>query len=134
VGHEFGATTGRPRRCGWFDSVAVRYALDLNGADGWIMTKLDILDSFETIRVGTSYKIDGEESSVWPVGCTDLSKIEVQYEELPGWQEDITAVRRYEDLPQATRSYVEWVEERVGAPILMLSVGPERDQVIPRGL
>jgi adenylosuccinate synthase len=98
------------------------------------MTKLDILDSFETIRVGTSYKIDGEESSVWPVGCTDLSKIEVQYEELPGWQEDITAVRRYEDLPQATRSYVEWVEERVGAPILMLSVGPERDQVIPRGL
>jgi adenylosuccinate synthase len=134
VGHEFGATTGRPRRCGWFDSVAVRYALDLNGADGWIMTKLDILDSFATIRVGTSYKIDGEESSVWPVGCTDLSKIEVQYEELPGWQEDITAVRRYEDLPQATRSYVEWVEERVGAPILMLSVGPERDQVIPRGL
>jgi len=133
-GHEFGATTGRPRRCGWFDSVAVRYALDLNGADGWIMTKLDVLDSFETIRVGTSYKVDGQEVKTWPVGCTDLSKVEVQYEELPGWQEDITAVRRYEDLPAATRSYVEWVEERVGAPILMLSVGPERDQVIPRGL
>ena len=133
-GHEFGSTTGRPRRCGWFDSVAVRYALELNGADGWIMTKLDILDSFETIRVGTSYVIDGEERMTWPVGCTDLKAIEVQYEELSGWQEDISAVRRYEDLPAATRAYVEWVEERVGAPILMLSVGPERDQVIPRGL
>ena len=134
VGHEFGATTGRPRRCGWFDSVAVRYALDLNGADGWIMTKLDVLDAFETIRVGTSYKVDGEETSAWPVGCTDLSRIEVQYEELPGWQEDISKVRRYEDLPETTRSYVEWVEERVGSPILMVSVGPEREQVIPRGL
>jgi len=133
-GHEFGATTGRPRRCGWFDSVAVRYALDLNGADGWIMTKLDVLDSFEKICVGTSYKVDGEETMTWPVGCTDLGAIEVQYEELPGWQEDTSAVRRYEDLPATTRAYVEWVEERVGAPILMLSVGPERDQVIPRGL
>ena len=114
--------------------MAVRYALDLNGADGWIMTKLDVLDTFETVRVGTSYKVDGEETAAWPVGCTDLSKIEVQYEELPGWQEDISGVRRYEDLPEATRSYVEWVEERVGSPILMLSVGPEREQVIPRGL
>ena len=134
AGHEFGATTGRPRRCGWFDSVAVRYALDLNGADGWIMTKLDVLDSFEKICVGTSYMIDGEEVNTWPVGCTDLGAIEVQYEELSGWQEDISGARRYEDLPAATRAYVEWVEERVGAPILMLSVGPERDQVIPRGL
>ena len=134
AGHEFGATTGRPRRCGWFDSVAVRYALDLNGADGWIMTKLDVLDAFETIRVGTSYKVDGEETLTWPVGCTDLDAVEVQYEELPGWQEDISGVRKYEELPAATRSYVEWVEERVGAPILMLSVGPERDQGIPRGL
>jgi adenylosuccinate synthase len=133
-GHEFGATTGRPRRCGWLDSVAVRYALDLNGADGWIMTKLDVLDSFEKICVGTSYMIDGEEVNTWPVGCTDLGAIEVQYEELSGWQEDISGARRYEDLPAATRAYVEWVEERVGAPILMLSVGPERDQVIPRGL
>lgn len=133
-GHEFGATTGRPRRCGWFDSVAVRYALDLNGADGWIMTKLDVLDTFETIRVGTSYRVDGEERMTWPVECTDLEAVEVVYEELPGWQEDITAVRKYEDLPAAARAFVEWVEERVGAPILMLSVGPERDQVIPRGL
>ena len=134
AGHEFGATTGRPRRCGWFDSVAVRYALDLNGADGWIMTKLDVLDAFETICVGTSYKVDGEETLTWPVGYTDIDAVEVQYEELPGWQEDISGVRKYEELPAATRSYVEWVEERVGAPILMLSVGPERDQVIPRGL
>ena len=133
-GHEFGATTGRPRRCGWFDSVAVRYALDLNGADGWIMTKLDVLDSFEKICVGTSYKVEGEESLTYPVGCADLNSVEVQYEELPGWQEDITAIRKYEELPAATRAYVEWVEERVGAPIVMLSVGPERDQVIPRGL
>ena len=133
-GHEFGATTGRPRRCGWFDSIAVRYALELNGADGWIMTKLDVLDSFETIRVGTKYRVDGEDVMTWPVGCTDLGAIEVDYEELPGWQEDITGVRRYEDLPATARAYVEWVEERVGSPILMLSVGPERDQVIPRGL
>jgi adenylosuccinate synthase len=133
-GHEFGATTGRPRRCGWFDSIAVRYALELNGADGWIMTKLDVLDSFETIRVGTKYRVDGEDVMTWPVGCTDLGAIEVAYEELPGWQEDITGVRRYEDLPATARAYVEWVEERVGSPILMLSVGPERDQVIPRGL
>jgi adenylosuccinate synthase len=112
----------------------VRYALDLNGADGWIMTKLDVLDTFETIRVGTSYRVDGEERMTWPVECTDLEAVEVVYEELPGWQEDITAVRKYEDLPAAARAFVEWVEERVGAPILMLSVGPERDQVIPRGL
>ena len=134
AGGEFGATTGRPRRCGWIDLVALRYALEVNGADGWIMTKLDVLTGFDSIHAATSYRIGDQTYDEYPSHLPSLDGVEVQLESRPGWQEDIGAVRRFEDLPETARSYVEWIEEKVGSPILMVSVGPEREQVISRGL
>ena len=134
AGGEFGATTGRPRRCGWIDLVALRYALEINGADGWIMTKLDVLSGFETIQAATSYRRGDEQWTEYPSHLASLEDITVELESRPGWSEDLSAVRKYEDLPQSTRDYVEWIEAQVGVPILMVSVGPEREQVISRGL
>ena len=134
AGNEYGATTGRPRRCGWFDTVAVRYALEVNGADGWIMTNLDVLTGFPELRVATSYRRAGEQFTEWPAHLAELGGLESEFEACPGWSEPIDHVRRYDELPRAARDYVEWVESLVGFPILMLSVGPERDEVIPRGL
>ncbi|MCK6448948.1 MAG: adenylosuccinate synthase [Planctomycetes bacterium] len=131
-GHEYGATTGRPRRCGWFDAPQMRYTLELNGADGWIMTNLDVLSGFERIKVGVGYRQGAKRLREWPAALGSLDGLDVDYEELQGWSEDITAVREYGDLPRAAREYVEWVEDRVGVPIVMLSVGPDRDQIIPR--
>ncbi|MAF64180.1 MAG: adenylosuccinate synthase [Planctomycetes bacterium] len=134
AGNEYGATTGRPRRCGWFDAVAVRYGLSLNGADGWVMTNLDVLSGFEELSVATSYVMDGEQTREYPAHLPALDGCEVRLETRPGWQEDISGLRCYEDLPASARSYVEWVEELIGTPIVMLSIGPEREQVISRGL
>ena len=131
-GNEYGATTGRPRRCGWFDVLAVRYALEVNGADGWIVTNLDVLSGFPEVRAVTAYEDGDQRYEEYPADLADLGSVGPQHESLPGWDEDITAVRAFEDLPAAARDYVEWLEEHVGVPILMLSVGPERDQVIPR--
>ncbi len=131
-GHEYGATTGRPRRCGWFDAPQMRYTLELNGADGWIMTNLDVLTGFEKIKVGVGYRAGSQRFREWPAQLASFDGLQVEYEELSGWNDDITAVREYEDLPRAAREYVEWVENRVGVPIVMLSVGPDRDQIIPR--
>ncbi|QDU68999.1 adenylosuccinate synthase [Engelhardtia mirabilis] len=133
-GHEYGATTGRPRRCGWLDAVALRYALEFNGAEGWILTNLDVLSGLETIPVGVAYRLDGERREHFPGELNDLSAIEVEYEHRPGWSEDITACRQYADLPAAARDYVEWLEGVVAAPIRMISVGPDREQLIDRGL
>ena len=133
-GNEYGSTTGRPRRCGWFDAVAVRYALEVSGADGFIVTNLDVLSGFESIEIATRYRIGGSERRDWPSELPRLEGLTPVYEQFPGWNEDITGVRRYADLPAAARHYVESLEREVGAPILLLSVGPERDQVIGRGL
>lgn len=133
-GNEYGSTTGRPRRCGWFDVVAVRFALELSGADGWIVTNLDVLSGFETVEAAVAYEIDGKRVRDWPSAAADFGAIRPVYEKHPGWQEDITRVRRFEDLPKNARAYVEWLEREVGAKIVMLSVGPDRDQVISRGL
>ncbi len=133
-GNEYGATTGRPRRCGWFDAVAVRYALELNGAQGWIMTNLDVLSAFSEISVASAYELDGRAVDRYPAALASLAGVVPRYESRPGWMEDITGVRHYGDLPGAARDYVEWIETLVGVPIVLLSVGPERDQVIPRGL
>ncbi len=132
AGNEYGATTGRPRRCGWFDAVAVRYAMDLNGADSLVMTNLDVLTGFPELKVAVAYRVDGELVSEFPAAATDLNGIEVVTESRPGWTEDICAVRQWKDLPEKARTYVEWVESLVGVPIELLSVGPERDQLIPR--
>ena len=134
LGHEYGATTGRPRRCGWLDAVALRYGLELNGADGWILTKLDVLSAFEEVSVAVAYEVGGRRFEEYPAALGALDAVRPVYESLPGWMEDITGVRHYEDLPQLARDYVTWLEERVGAPIVLISVGPERDQVIPRGM
>jgi len=133
AGNEYGATTGRPRRCGWFDLVAARYAFELNGATGWVMTNLDVLTGFDPIPVVTAYRIRGVRYEEWPAHLPSLDGLEVERTELPGWREDITGARTWDDLPQAARDYVEWIEERTGVPIAMLSVGPERGQVVPRG-
>jgi adenylosuccinate synthase len=132
AGHEYGATTGRPRRCGWIDAVAVRYALELSGADAWIMTNLDVLTGFDEIGVAVRYRIEGREVRDFPADLPSLERIAPVYEMHSAWTEDITGVRRFEDLPRRAREYVERVEREVGVPIAMLSVGPERSQVIPR--
>jgi len=132
-GNEYGSTTGRPRRCGWFDAVAVRYALELSGADGLIVTNLDVLSGFPSIQVAMRYRHAGVERRDWPADLPRFDGVEPVYQTFPGWNEDLTRVRKYADLPAAARTYVEALEREVGTPIQMLSVGPEREQVIPRG-
>jgi adenylosuccinate synthase len=135
VGKEFGSVTGRPRRCGWLDLVALRYALDLNGTTGLILTNLDVLSVFDQIPVCVAYDVPGRKGAVheYPAELPALDAVRPRFEKRPGWKTDISGVRRYADLPRAAREYVEWVEERIGVPIEMLSVGPEREAVIPRG-
>ncbi|MFT4711018.1 MAG: adenylosuccinate synthase [Bacteroidia bacterium] len=133
-GNEYGATTGRPRRCGWFDAIATQFTCELNGATGLIVTNLDVLSAFDTLRIGVGYSAGGKTLDNYPAGLIDLDEIEVNYEDHEGWDEDITAVRKWDDLPAKAKAYVERLEALVGTPIVMLSVGPERDQIIPRGL
>jgi adenylosuccinate synthase len=132
-GNEYGSTTGRPRRCGWFDAVAMRYALALAGADGWILTNLDVLTGFEEIRAAVRYRVGGAEQRDWPAHLPTLQGVEPVLQAMTGWSADISGVRRFEDLPAAARAYVAFLEAEVGAPVVMISVGPERDQVIQRG-
>jgi adenylosuccinate synthase len=134
VGREFGSVTGRPRRCGWLDLVALRYALELNGATALVLTNLDVLSVFPEIPVCVAYDVPGRAAPLtdYPAELPDLGVVHPRYERRPGWKTDIGRVRRYADLPRAARDYVEWVEERIGVPIELLSVGPERDAVVPR--
>ncbi len=132
AGNEYGATTGRPRRCGWLDVVALRYALELNGATSWIMTNLDVLSGLGDVPVAVAYRREGRRFETFPAELSSLDAVEVEYEHRPGWTEDLTGIRRFEDLPRAARNYVEWVEASVRVPIETLSIGPRRDQVIHR--
>ena len=129
-GHEYGATTGRPRRCGWFDAVASRYTARLNGLTGMVMTRLDILDQYPTIKVCTAYRLDGKVTKTFPSSNKALLRVEPIYEELPGWQKETKQVRAFEDLPPQARAYVQRIQELVGCPIDMVSVGPEREQAV----
>lgn len=130
VGREFGTTTGRPRRIGWLDLPAIKYAADLNGVTHVALTLVDVLSEVETVNVCTGYEVDGEKFDGYPMNQTDLHHAKPVYRELPGWQEDITGCRMRGDLPKEARDFVEWVEAEVGAPLSMISVGPERDQAI----
>ena len=130
VGHEFGATTGRPRRTGWFDALVVRYAVRVNGLTGIALTKLDVLDGFETIRVCTGYSYHAEILDELPSNAEVFAACTPIYEELPGWRQDITGVRNFDDLPENARKYVKRLEELVGCPMALVSVGPRRDQTI----
>lgn len=132
-GKEFGATTGRPRRCGWYDAVAARFAVEANGISSIALTKIDILSGFPTLKVCTAYRLDGKTISDWPSSTDDLARVEPVFEELPGWTDEIGACRRYTDLPAATRNYIEYLERVSGAVIEWVSVGPTRDAVISRG-
>lgn len=129
---EFGTTTGRPRRCGWLDAVALRYALRINGLTELAITKLDILSRFESIPVCVAYELDGERTESLPTDLSVLARCQPIYETLPGWQSDIEQVAKFEDLPRAARGYVEFIEELVGIPASFVSVGPGRHQTIRR--
>jgi adenylosuccinate synthase len=133
-GVEFGTSTGRPRRCGWYDAVAVRFSVRLAGYSSIALTKLDVLDGFERIRIGVAYRdpADGSQWDTVPASTSVYERLEPVYEEMPGWSADTTACRSWEDLPPAARAYVERLEGLAGAPISHVSVGPERAQMIVR--
>jgi len=129
-GAEFGATTGRPRRCGWLDAVALRRMVSLNGVSGFCVTKLDVLDGFDEIRICTAYRLDGERLEAPPLDVQDWARLEPVYETFPGWQESSRGARRMEDLPANARSYLEAMEALCGAPVHIVSTGPERTENI----
>jgi len=130
VGGEFGATTGRPRRCGWLDMVVVNTSVRLNGLSGIAMTKLDVLTGIPTLKVAVQYQCGSEELRDMPPELSALEACQPVCEEFPGWEEDITGVRRYDDLPQNTKRYLKAVEEIAGIPIEIVSVGPGREETI----
>lgn len=130
IGGEFGATTGRPRRCGWFDTMVIRYAVRINGLTGIALTKLDVLSDFDTIKVCTGYTYEGKALESLPAALEIFEKCKPVYEELPGWKTDITAATTFEDLPENAKKYVRRLEELAGCQIVMVSVGPRRDQTI----
>ncbi|MFT6109737.1 MAG: adenylosuccinate synthase, partial [Planctomycetota bacterium] len=132
AGNEYGATTGRPRRVGFFDAVAVRYGLELCGAEGWIMTKLDVLAGLGDLEIVTSYRHEGETYAEYPAHLASLDGLETVTESIPGWTEDISGCRTYDALPEGARKYVERIEELIGVPIVLVSVGADRGANIVR--
>jgi adenylosuccinate synthase len=130
IGNEFGAVTGRPRRCGWLDLVALKYAVMISGVTDLIMMKSDCLDTFETIKVCTSYIVDGKPSDQWPFDT--FANIEPVYTEFKGWNTDLTHCRTEEELPQEFRDYIAFMENYLEVPIKIISVGPDREATIMR--
>lgn len=130
VGHEFGAVTGRPRRCGWLDLVALKYTVMIDGVTDLIMMKSDCLDDFETIKVCTSYKVDGAETDQVPFDIA--AKIDPVYTEFPGWKKDLTGIRKESELPQEFKNYIKFMEDYIGVPISIISLGPDREATIER--
>jgi adenylosuccinate synthase len=129
-GHEYGTTTGRPRRCGWFDAVAVRYTRRLSGADMVAAMMLDVLSTLPEIKLCVAYDIDGVRTNVFPSQADDLRRAQPVYETFAGWEEEITGVRRWDDLPQNAKIYLKRLAELVGCPVAIVSVGPDREQTI----
>ena len=133
VGHEFGATTGRPRRCGWLDLVSLKHATMINGINNLVITKLDVLSGMPTLKIATKYKTeDGKIIDYFTSSTTKLYNYEPMYEELEGWTEDITHARTYDDLPANAKKYIEFIEKYLGINVYLVSVGPERTQNIIR--
>jgi adenylosuccinate synthase len=131
-GNEFGATTGRPRRCGWFDAAALKRSVQLNGVSGLCVTKLDVLDDMDELKVCIGYHIDGEWSELLPAGADDTARCRPLYEDLPGWSGSIAGMRRFDDLPAAARAYLTRIEAICGVPVDIISTGPDRAQTIVR--
>lgn len=132
IGHEYGVTTGRPRRCGWLDLVLLKYSHIVNGYWGFALTKLDILDSFDEIPVAVAYKLNGQVIDHVPAHHKDLEKVEIVYETMRGWKADTSKARKFSDLPPAARDYVEMIEKRLGVPIRFIGVGKDRKSLIVR--
>jgi adenylosuccinate synthase len=129
-GNEYGTVTRRPRRCGWFDAVAVRYAARLSGVDSICMMLLDVLSALATIDVCVAYELDGQRTTNFPSHVDDLRRVKPIYETLPGWQREISDVRRYADLPENARRYLERISQIIGRPVEIVSVGPDREQTV----
>ncbi|MBR0074493.1 MAG: adenylosuccinate synthase [Synergistaceae bacterium] len=133
-GGEFGATTGRPRRCGWLDMPALKYSMELNGANVIALTKLDVLTGMGGIKVCTAYEKDGQKISTWPNDTESLSEIKPVYETLPGWDEDITNCKTFAELPENAQSYVNYIEKTLNVPVVLIGIGADRNQTINRGM
>ncbi|MCM1565975.1 MAG: adenylosuccinate synthase [Dehalobacter sp. 4CP] len=132
-GGEYGTTTGRPRRCGWLDAVITRYAVRISGISDFAFTKLDVLTGMNTLKICTAYRYKGEDLHDFPQSLKVLSECEAIYEEMPGWQEDLTGISEYSQLPEQAKNYIHRLEELTGVPVTMLAVGPGRNQTITRG-
>ena len=130
IGHEYGATTGRPRRCGWLDLVALKYAVMMNGVSELIMMKADVLNCFKTIRVCTAYEIGGRQVDWFPFESGE--EVKPVYQDFPGWDCDICSVRNYDDFPQELKDYIAFIEEQTGCPVRIISVGPDRKEIVIR--
>ena len=133
-GGEYGATTGRPRRCGWLDIPALKYSMELNGADVIALTKLDVLTGMGGIKVCTAYEKDGEKLTAWPTDTRTLNELKPVYEVLPGWDDDITNCKTFEELPANAQAYVKYIEEKLNTPVGFIGVGADRNQTINRSI
>ena len=131
-GQEFGATTGRPRRCGWFDAAALKRSIQINGVSGLCITKLDVLDGMEEVCVCVGYKIDGDFSELLPVGAEDTARCQPVYESLPGWSDSTVGAKSHDELPANARRYLDRIEALCGVPVDMISTGPDREETIVR--
>jgi len=132
IGGEYGATTGRPRRCGWLDLVQLRRAVRLNSLDEIVLTKLDVLDGFDRIGVGVAYRVGGRRVTEWPANPADIRKVKPEWEYLPGWKCSTAGIRTFAKLPPAVRHYIKTLEKRLNVPITMISAGKDRSQLIIR--
>jgi len=131
-GQEFGATTGRPRRCGWFDAAALRRSIQINGVTGLCITKLDVLDGMEEVSLCTGYRIDGKPEDLLPLGAEEAARCEPVYEKLQGWKQSTVGVNAYDKLPARAREYLERLQAVCGVPIDMISTGADRNETIVR--
>ncbi len=129
-GNEFGSTTGRARRCGWFDAAALKRSIQINGVSGLCVTKLDVLDGVETLQVGVGYRVGKETLDILPSGADALAECEAIYEEIPGWTESTVGIKRHQDLPRNARNYLKRIEETCRVPIDLISTGPDREETI----
>jgi len=130
IGHEFGATTGRPRRTGWLDLVALRYASRVNGLSELVITKLDVLDTLEEVLVCTAYELDSAVITRFPVDCDELERVKPVYERFPGWKQSTVGITEWEQLPETAQTYIRFIEEYLKVPIRIVSTGPDRDETI----
>ncbi|KAF0204921.1 MAG: adenylosuccinate [Gallionellaceae bacterium] len=129
-GHEFGSTTGRARRCGWFDAAALKRSIQINGVSGLCVTKLDVMDGMERVRIGVGYNINGQFSDILPVGAESLVGCEPVYEDMPGWSGSTVGVKNFDDLPLQARNYLQRIAQICEVPVDMVSTGPDRDETI----